>query len=224
MSICKVHVSLCALLPHHCPSLLVTVECGSERGHGWYPARSLLRPLSHRPKERGPCLWPNDQGRLLSWPGAPLPQQYRHGQGQGVSDKPDPHPHPHLRGSEQCPVRVGKATESLDRYPGSPIMNGLEKREGGSPQAIDTGGLHQQWVPGFPKCIRCVCVGVRVNHGLAESSTILQSLNNLFPSPRWVEEHSLLPRFHGDKAAQKVVESRGPDLLGFKSLLLHPQA
>lgn len=103
-------------------------------------------------------------------------------------------------------------------------MNGLEKREGGSPQAIDTGGLHQQWVPGFPKCIRCVCGGVRVNHGLAESSTILQSLNNLFPSPRWVEEHSLLPRFHGDKAAQKVVESRGPDLLGFKSLLLHPQA
>ena len=51
------------------------------------------------------------------------------------------------------------------------------------------------------------------------------SLSDLFTiSGLWVEEHSLLPRFHGDKAAQKVVESLGPDLLGFKSLLLHPQA
>lgn len=224
MCICEVHVSLCALLPHHCPSLLVTVECGSERGHGWYPAQSLLRPLSHRPKEQEPCLWPNDQGQLLSWPGAPLPQQYRHGQGQGVSDKSDPHPHSRLRGSEQCPARVGKATKPLDRYPGSPIVNGLEKREGGSPQAIDTGGLHQQWVPGFPKCIQCVCGGGEGEPWLGRILHHPPELEQPFSSPRWVEEHSLLPRFHGDKAAQKVVESRGPNLLGFKSLLLHPQA
>lgn len=29
------------------------------------------------------------------------------------------------------------------------------------------------------------------------------------PSPRWVEEHSLPPGLHGDKAAQRVAESEG---------------
>lgn len=30
-----------------------------------------------------------------------------------------------------------------------------------------------------------------------------------FPSPRWVEEHSLLPHLHGDKVVQSMMESMG---------------
>lgn len=83
------------------------------------------------------------------------------------------------------------------------------------------GGLAQRRIPGLPKCIQGwgggeIWLG-RILHHPPE-------LEQPFSSPRWVEEHSLLPRFHGDKAAQKVVESMGPDLLGFKSLLHHPQA
>lgn len=57
-------------------------------------------------------------------------------------------------------------------------------------------------------------VSKRVERWLARIPLHSPETEQPFPSPRWVEEQSLLPRLHGDKAVQRMVESRGQISLG----------
>lgn len=145
-------------------------------------------PFSHRTEEQGHVLGPGTT--VSSYQGHRFLHLHRMDVAWGRV---------HLTAQVQVLLSTPEAQAVSSRYPKPPIASGQERRGGSFPKAVSEGGAGSASEPSSPG------VSPRGREDdLAESPTIPQP-EQPFPSPRWVEEHSLLPHLHGDKSAQRVM-------------------